>query len=252
MRFKDKVALVTGAGSGFGAEIARRFAAEGAAVLIAELNGPAGEAVAEMIRGSGGWARAVTADVSRREDLQACLDAAQADFGGLDILINNAGISHRNKPFEEIEEAEFDRLYAVNVKAVYLAIQVALPAFRARAGGVVVNTSSTAALRPRPGLSVYNSTKGAVNILTKSLAVELAPEGIRVNAICPVIGETGLLETFMGMADTPENREKFVATIPLGRFSKPSDIADAALFLASDEARFITGVALEVDGGRCV
>ncbi len=252
MRLKDKVALITGAGSGFGAEMARRFAAEGAAVVIAELNGPAGEAVAEEVRGSGGRALAVSTDVSRRDDLRACLDAAQADFGGLDILINNAGISHRNKPFEEIEEAEFDRLFAVNVKAVYLAIQMALPAFRARGGGVVVNTSSTAALRPRPGLSVYNSTKGAVNILTKSLAVELAADGIRVNAICPVIGETGLLETFMGMADTPENREKFVATIPLGRFSKPSDIADAALFLASDEARFITGVALEVDGGRCV
>ena len=252
MRLKDKVALITGAGSGFGAEMARRFAAEGAAIVIAELNGPAGEGVAESVRGAGGRALSVTADVSSREDLRACLDAAQTEFGGLDILVNNAGISHRNKPFETIDEAEFDRLYAVNVKAVYLAIQAALPLFRARGGGVVVNTSSTAALRPRPGLSVYNSTKGAVNILTKSLAVELAADGIRVNAICPVIGETGLLETFMGMADTPENREKFVATIPLGRFSKPGDIADAALFLASDEARFITGVALEVDGGRCV
>ena len=252
MRLADKVALITGAGSGFGAGMARLFAAEGAAVVIADIDGSAGAAVAGEISNAGGKASALRADVSRRDQAAAMVSAAVDGFGGLDILVNNAGISHKNKPFEEVTEEEFDRLYAVNVKAVYLAIQEALPAFRRRGGGVVINTSSTAALRPRPGLGVYNSTKGAVNVLTKSLAVELAPEKVRVNAICPVIGETGLLETFMGVPDTPENRERFLATIPLGRFSQPLDIARAALFLASDEAEFITGVALEVDGGRCV
>ena len=172
--------------------------------------------------------------------------------GGLAILVNNAGYSHRNKQFSDVTDEEFDKVYDVNVKAVFIAIQEALPVLRERGGGCIINTSSTAALRPRPGLAVYCSSKGAVSNLTKALAVELAPDNVRVNAICPVIGETGMLETFMGVPDTPENRKKFEATIPLGRFSTPNDIAQTMLFLASDDASFLTGVALEVDGGRCV
>jgi 3-oxoacyl-[acyl-carrier protein] reductase len=252
MRLQEKVALVTGGGSGFGEGIARLFAQEGAALVIADLNAEAGERVRDAIRAAGGRAEALACDVSRRDDVRRMLEFAVASYGRLDILVNNAGITHRNKPLSEVSEDEFDRIFAVNVKAVFLAIQEALPLFRRQGGGCVINTSSTAALRPRPGLAVYNSSKGAVNTLTKSLAGELAGDGIRVNAICPVIGETGLMETFMGCPDTPENREKFVATIPLGRFSTPADIAQAALYLASDEAAFITGVALEVDGGRCV
>lgn len=252
MRLQEKIALVTGAASGFGEGMARLFAAEGASVLGVDLAGAAGRGVASAIAEAGGKAAFVEADVGTREGAQAMVAAAVERFGGLDILVNNAGVSHANKPFEAVSEAEFDHIYRVNVKAVYLAIQEALPIFRQRGGGVVINTSSTAAARPRPGLTVYNSSKGAVQVLTKSLAVELAPDGVRVNALCPVIGETGLLETFMGVPDTPENREKFLATIPLGRFSTPRDIAQAALFLAGDEAAFITGVALEVDGGRSV
>ena len=170
----------------------------------------------------------------------------------MDILVNNAGWSHKNKPLMEVTEEEYDRCYAINCKAIFLAMQQAVPVFKKQGAGVVINTTSTAGSRPRPGLTWYNSTKGAANLMTKSLAVELAPLNVRVNGIAPVIGETGLLETFMGMPDTPENRKKFLATIPLGRFSKPRDIANAALYLASDEAEFITGVILEVDGGRCV
>ncbi len=250
MRLEGKVALVTGAGSGFGAGMARLFAAEGASVVIADIDEEGGRGIAEEIGGA--KVRFVRADVSRREDVRSMIAAASDGFGRLDILVNNAGFTHRNKPILEVGEEEFDRIFAVNVKAIYLAVQEAIPLFRRQGGGCVVNTSSTAALRPRPGLSVYNSSKGAVNVLTKSLAVELAPDRIRVNAVCPVIGETGLLETFMGKPDTPENRAAFVATIPMGRMSRPEDIARAALFLASDEAAFITGVCMEVDGGRCV
>ena len=178
---------------------------------------------------------------------------AAIDFGGrLDILVNNAGFTHRNKPFLDVTEDEFDRVYDVNVKAIFHALQEALPIFLEQGAGSVINTSSTAALRPRPGLGVYCSSKGAVNNLTKSLAIEFADKNIRINAVCPVIGETGLLETFMGAPDTPENRAKFEATIPMGRLSTPQDIARAALFLASDDAAFITGITMEVDGGRCI
>jgi 3-oxoacyl-[acyl-carrier protein] reductase len=251
MRLENKVAVITGAGSGFGAGMARRFAAEGAAVVIADINAAGGETVAAAVEAAGGTARFVASDVTRRADVDAMLAAAQ-DLGGLDILVNNAGYSHRNKPLTEVTDEEFDRIYAVNVKAIYLAAVAAVPMLQAAGGGVILNTSSTAALRPRPGLTWYNSSKGAVNVITKSMAVELAPDRIRVNAICPVIGETGMLETFMGVPDTPENRAKFVATIPLGRMSTPTDIAAAALYLVSDEAAFVTGVCLEVDGGRCV
>lgn len=252
MRLEGKVAVVTGAASGFGEGIAKRFAEEGAAVIVADLDATRGEAVAQNLTQLGGKAAFQRSDVTKRQDVDGMIQAALDHFGRLDILVNNAGYSHRNQPLMEVTEADFDRTYAVNVKAIYLATLAAVPAFRLGGGGVIINTTSTAGLRPRPGLTWYNGSKGAANILTKSMAVELAPEKIRVNAICPVIGETGLLETFMGMPDTPENRAKFTATIPLGRMSRPLDIANAALYLASDEAEFLTGVLLEVDGGRCV
>tara|TARA_B100001123_G_C15181499_1_gene975550 strand:- start:324 stop:1082 length:759 start_codon:yes stop_codon:yes gene_type:complete len=252
MRLKDKVAVVTGAASGFGAGTAELFAAQGAGVVVADISDEAGEAVVESINTSGGRAVYVHADVTSRGDAKRMIQSAKDLGGGLDILVNNAGYSHRNKQFSEVTDEEFDKVYDVNVKAVFIAIQEALPVLRERGGGCIINTSSTAALRPRPGLAVYCSSKGAVSNLTKALAVELAPDNVRVNAICPVIGETGMLETFMGVPDTPENRKKFEATIPLGRFSTPNDIAQTMLFLASDDASFLTGVALEVDGGRCV
>ncbi|MED5408800.1 MAG: glucose 1-dehydrogenase [Pseudomonadota bacterium] len=252
MRLKDKVAVVTGAASGFGAGTAELFAAQGAGVVVADISDEAGEAVVESINTSGGRAVYVHADVTSRGDAKRMIQSAKDLGGGLDILVNNAGYSHRNKQFSDVTDEEFDKVYDVNVKAVFIAIQEALPVLRERGGGCIINTSSTAALRPRPGLAVYCSSKGAVSNLTKALAVELAPDKVRVNAICPVIGETGMLETFMGVPDTPENRKKFEATIPLGRFSTPNDIAQTMLFLASDDASFLTGVALEVDGGRCV
>jgi 3-oxoacyl-[acyl-carrier protein] reductase len=252
MRLAGKVAIVTGAGSGFGAGIAERFAAEGARVVVADLNGAAAAKVVAGIVRSGGTAMAVTADVTARADVADMVKAARQAYGGLHILVNNAGYSHVNKPMTEVTEAEFDRIFAVNVKALYLAALVAVPVLRAAGGGCIVNTSSTAAIRPRPGLTWYNGSKGAVNTLTKSMAVELAPDRIRVNAICPVIGETGMLQTFLGPEDTPEVRARFIATIPLGRMSRPVDIAVAAVFLASDEAEMITGACLEVDGGRCI
>lgn len=252
MRLQDKVAIITGGGSGFGAGMAARFAAEGARVVVADIDGDAAAKIAAGIAQNGGKAIAVTADVTARADVTAMVATATDTYGGLHILVNNAGYSHVNKPMTEVTEEEFDRVFAVNVKAIYLAAQAALPALRAQAGACILNTSSTAALRPRPGLTWYNGSKGAVNTLTKSMAVELAPERIRVNAICPVIGETGMLQTFMGPEDTPEVRARFVATIPLGRMSRPEDIAAAAVFLASDEANMITGVCLEVDGGRCI
>ena len=251
-RLQDKVAVVTGAGSGFGQGIARRFAAEGAAVVVADINDEAGRSVADEIETAGGRASFIGGDVTDRAAVKAMIAAAVEGFGRLDILVNNAGYSHVNQPLTEVSEEDFDRVFAVNVKAIYLATLEAVPVFRARGGGCIINTSSTAALRPRPGLTWYNGSKGAVNTITKSMAAELAPDSIRVNAICPVIGATGMLETFMGAPDTPELRQKFLGTIPLGRMSRPEDIAAAALYFASDEANFITGVCMEVDGGRCV
>lgn len=249
MRLEGKTALVTGAASGFGAEIARVFAREGAKVVIFDLNGPGAETVAAEI---GPAAVAVAGDVTRRADVDRALDAASELGGGsFDIIINNAGWTHRNKPLLEVTEDEFDRVYAINVKSIFHMVSAAVPRLKGR-GGVMINVGSTAGIRPRPGLTWYNSTKGAVNLLTRSLAVELAPERIRVNCIAPVMGATGLLESFMGMPDTPENRARFIATIPLGRLSDPKDIANAALYLASDEAEFVTGVILEVDGGRTI
>ena len=252
MRLENKTAIVTGGASGFGAGIAQRFAHEGASVVVADINDPKGESTAREIRDSGGDAVYIHADVTSRSDTKLMISAAVEHSGQLDILINNAGFSHPNKSFTEVADEEFDRVYNVNVKAVYIAIQEAIPVFKRQGHGCIINTSSTAALRPRPGLAVYCSSKGAVSNLTKALAVEFAGDQIRINALCPVIGETGMLETFMGVPDTAENRKKFEATIPMGRFSTPSDVAAAALFLASDDASFITGVTMEVDGGRCV
>jgi 3-oxoacyl-[acyl-carrier protein] reductase len=251
-RLQGKVAIVTGGGSGFGQGIAERFAEEGCAVVVNDIARDAGERVAAAIRNRGGRARFVYGDVSKSADVGQMVAATLEHFGGLHIVVNNAGTTHRNQPLLGVDEAEFDRIYAVNVKSIYLTAQHVVPHFRRAGGGVFVNVASTAGVRPRPGLVWYNGTKGAVIVTSKGMAAELGPDGIRVNCVNPVIGETGLLEQFMGVPDTPENRQKFLATIPLGRMSKPLDIANACLFLASDEAQFVTGACLEVDGGRCV
>jgi 3-oxoacyl-[acyl-carrier protein] reductase len=248
MRLKDKVAIVTGGGLGFGEGIAKLFAAEGARVLVADIDGTRAERVTDEI---GQAARAAVGDVAKGSDVARLVEETLKAFGRLDIVVNNAGISHKNQPLLEVDEATYDRVFAVNVKSIYWSAQHAVPVFRRQGGGCFVNIASTAGLRPRPGLTWYNASKGAAITMTKSMAVELAPDRIRVNAVCPVIGETGLTSTFMG-GDTPELRAKFVATIPLGRMSLPRDIAAATLFLASDEAELLTGVALEVDGGRCI
>lgn len=248
MQLKNKVALITGAASGFGEAIAKTFAAEGARVAVVDLNENGARRVASEI---GDSAISVRCDVSKGDDVAAAVKATTDAFGDLDIVVNNAGISHRNKPMLDVDLAEFEKVYAVNVTSIFHMAHAAVPVLRGR-GGVIINVGSTAGLRPRPGLTWYNSSKGAVNLLTKSMAVELAPDGIRVNGICPVIGETALLETFMGVPDTPENRQKFIATIPLGRMCRPHDVANAAVYLASDKAEFITGVLLEVDGGRTI
>jgi 3-oxoacyl-[acyl-carrier protein] reductase len=248
-RLQGKVAVVTGAASGFGKAIAETFVREGAKVVVADLDG---EGALKAVRELGEGAIAVKADVTKREDVEAMIGTAVDVCGGLDILVNNAGYTHKNQSLMTVSETEFDRIYAVNVKAIYLATLAAVPVMEKRGGGVIINTASTAGVRPRPGLTWYNGSKGAAIILTKSMAAELAPKKIRVNAINPVIGETGMLEQFMGLPDTPENRARFVATIPLGRMSKPSDIANAALFFADPASEFITGVCMEVDGGRCV
>ncbi|CAG2133055.1 4-formylbenzenesulfonate dehydrogenase TsaC1/TsaC2 [Cupriavidus campinensis] len=255
-RLAGKVAVVTGGGSGFGEGIAHTFAREGAAVMVADLNLEAAERVAAAIReqhgATGGTARAVRADVARGDDVAAMRDATLAAFGDVHIVVNNAGTTHRNKPILEITEDEFDRVYAVNVKSIYWSARHFIPHFRQRGGGNFVNVASTAGIRPRPGLVWYNGSKGAVITASKAMAAELGPDNIRVNCVNPVIGATGLLEQFMGLPDTPENRARFLATIPMGRMSTPQDVANACLYLASDEAAFITGTCIEVDGGRCV
>lgn len=243
MRLKDKVAIVTGGASGFGEGIARLFAAEGARVVVADVNDQLGRPVADDIDG-----RYVHADVADGVDVKAMIDDAVDAHGRLDVLVNNAGVTHVNRPMLEVGEDEFDRIFAVNVKAIYLAAIHAVPVFRRQGGGCIINTASTAGLRPRPGLTWYNASKGAAITMTKSMAVELGPDRIRVNALCPVAGDTPLLPAFLG----PNTREAFEATVPLGRLSTPADVARAALYLASDDAEFITGVALEIDGGRCV
>ncbi|MCZ7657917.1 MAG: glucose 1-dehydrogenase [Xanthobacteraceae bacterium] len=248
MRLKGKRAIVTGAGSGFGEGIAETFAREGARVAVVDINEAAAKAVAGRL---GGQAIALRCDVSKGSDVEATVKATLDAFGGLDILVNNAGISHVRGPMTEVKEEEFDRMFAVNVKSIYLFAKAVVPVFRRNGSGVIINIGSTAGVRPRPGLTWYNASKGAVNLVSKSMAVELAPDKIRVCALAPVAGETPLLPTFMG-GDSEELRAAFRASVPLGRLSTPRDIANATLFLASDEAEFLTGVVLEVDGGRCI
>ena len=248
MRLKDKVAVITGAASGFGEGMARRFAEEGAFVVVADLNARGAERVAADI---GDRALAVPTDVSLRSGIDAMVAAAMERFGRIDILVNNAGYTHVNGDMLEVEEDEFDLIFAVNMKAIYHAVRAVVPIMDAAGGGSILTTASTAGIRPRPGLTWYNASKGWAITATKSMAVELAPRNIRVNCICPVAGDTGMLGGFMG-EDTPQMRDKFRASIPLGRLSTASDIANAALYLVSDEASLVTGVALEVDGGRCI
>jgi 3-oxoacyl-[acyl-carrier protein] reductase len=245
MRLKDKLAIVTGAGSGFGAGIARRFAQEGAKVIVNDIDPRSGERIAKEVGGV-----FVQADVTRSEDWARLVGAAG---GALDIVVNNAGWTHRNKPYLEVSEGEFDRVYAVNVKSVYLSAVHAVPVFRRRGGGCFVNIASTAGIRPRPGLTVYNGSKGAVIVMSKSMAAEFGPDHIRVNCVNPVFSpETALSADFAGGALTDEAKKRFLATIPLGRFSTPLDVANACLYLASDEASLVSGVCIEVDGARCV
>ena len=251
MRLKDKVAIVTGAGSGFGEGIAKRFASEGAAVVVNDLNAESAGRVAGEIAASGGRAVACAGDVSIDADVARLVAAALSAFGDLDIVVNNAGTTHRNQPMLAVTEDEFDRIYRVNVKSLYLTAKHAVPHFRSKRAGAFVTIASTAGVRPRPGLTWYNGSKGAAITTSRSMAAELAPDNIRVNVINPVAGETAMLADFMG-EDTPAMRAKFIASIPLGRLSLPSDIATAAVFFASDEAAFVTGACLEVDGGRCV
>jgi 3-oxoacyl-[acyl-carrier protein] reductase len=251
MRLEGKTAIVTGSGSGFGEGIALTLAREGAAVIVNDVNTDGGNRVASEITDGGGRAIFVAADVTSADDVQAMVDQAVEAFGGLDILVNNAGVSHKRKPMLDVTEDELDRILAVNVKGLFHTANAAIPAMRNAGGGAIINIASTGAVRPRPGLTWYNATKGAVTTLTKSMAVELADDKIRVNAVNPVAGDTPLLATFLG-EDTPENREAFRQTVPLGRLSTPEDVANAVLFLASGEAALITGVCLEVDGGRCI
>ncbi len=248
-RLAGKITLVTGAASGFGAGIARAYAREGATVVLADLNE---EGARSVTRDCGGLSVGVRCDVTRRADIDATVQLVRERFGRLDVVVNNAGWTHRNRPMLEVDEDTFDRVFDINVKSIFHMTHAVVPMMRTQGGGVILNVGSTAGIRPRPGLTWYNASKGAVNLLSKSMAVELGPDGIRVNAICPVIGETALLEAFMGVPDTPENRAKFIATIPLGRLSRPDDVAAAALFLASDEAAFISGVEFPVDGARTV
>ncbi|MEM1386282.1 MAG: glucose 1-dehydrogenase [Pseudomonadota bacterium] len=246
MRLAGKTAIVTGGGSGFGAGIARKFTAEGAKVIIADVDGDAAEAVAQEI----GAAVQIT-DVANADSVEALAQKTRDEHGRLDILVNNAGITHLPTAMEEVEEALFDRVLAVNAKSVYLMARAFVPMMKAQGHGAILNIASTAGLSPRPRLTWYNASKGWMITATKSMAVELAGDGIRVNALCPVAGETPLLKSFMG-EDTPERRAAFLATIPIGRFSTPEDMGNAACYLCSDEASMITGVAMEVDGGRCI
>ncbi|CAN5698706.1 SDR family oxidoreductase [soil metagenome] len=246
MRLKDRTALVTGGASGFGAGIARKFRDEGARVMIADLNAEACHAMADVL-----GAVCAIGDVGEDAGVAHIAAAALAEFGHLDILVNNAGITHMPTPMEDVPEEVFDNVLRVNAKSVYLTARHLVPHMRGRGAGAILNIASTAGLSPRPRLSWSNASKGWMITATKAMAVELAPDGVRVNALCPVAGETPLLKSFLG-EDTPEMRAKFLSTIPLGRFSTPQDLCNAAAFLCSEEAAMLTGVALEVDGGRCI
>ncbi len=253
MKLQGRAAIVTGAGSGFGEGIAKLFAQEGASVVVADIRREGAERVVTEITQAGGKAVLSLTDVTKNDQVAAMVQLAVESFGKLDILVNNAGTTHKSQPMLDVDEETFDQVYAVNVKSLYLAAKNVVPVFQRNGGGVMINIASTAGVRPRPGLTWYNGSKGAANILTKSMAIELAPLKIRVCAVNPVMGETGLIADFLpGGQDTPEARAKVISTIPLGRLSRPLDIAKATAFLASDEADFITGVCLEVDGGRCI
>ena len=246
MRLQDKVAVVTGGASGFGAGIVRKFAEEGAGVVVADLNVNGAHEIAAEVKGLG-----IQVDVADGASVAAMVDATLGAYGRLDILVNNAGITHYPALLEEVTEQDFDKVFAVNCKSVFLTAQSIVPVMKKQGQGAILNVASTAGVSPRPRLNWYNASKGWMNTATKAMAVELAPQGIRVNAINPVAGETPLLKVFMG-EDTPEIREKFLSTIPIGRFSEPSDMGNAACFLCSDEASMVTGVCMEVDGGRCI
>ena len=256
MRLQNKVTIVTGAGSGIGAGIAARFAGEGAQVVVNDINTKGGDATVKAITHAGGRAVFQHADVTTDAGWRLLIAAATTNFGGLDCVVNNAGWTHVNRPFTEVSEADFDRCFTVNVKSVYLAAQNALPLFRKQGkarGGTMVNIASTAGVRPRPGLTVYNASKGAVVLMSKSMAAEFAPENVRVNCVNPVFNpDTALSTAFAGGELDDARRARFLVTIPLGRFSTAQDVANACLYLASDEASFVTGVNIEVDGGRCV
>lgn len=249
MRLTQKVALVTGGASGFGADIVRAFVREGAKVVNMDLNG---DGASKVSAEAGPASIAMAGDVTRRADIDRAVKAATETFGRLDIVINNAGWTFRNKPILDVTESEFDKVFDINVKSIFHMTNAVVPVMAAQGGGSIVNIGSTAGVRPRPGLTWYNATKGAVNLMSKSMAAELAPQNIRVNCVAPVMGETALLEAFMGVADTPENRTKFLATIPLGRLSRGPDIANACIYLSEDGSNFITGVILPVDGGRTI
>ena len=246
MRLKDKTAIVTGGASGFGRGIVEKFAAEGARVLVADMNAAGAAEVAKAVGGT-----SARIDVSKDGDWVALTAQAMADWGRIDILVNNAGISHRPMAMEDVTEEDFDRVLAVNAKSVFLSARHIVPLMKAAKSGAILNVASTAGVSPRPRLNWYNASKGWMITATKTMAVELAPAGVRVNCLNPVAGDTPLLATFMG-EDTPEMRAKFLSTIPLGRFSTPQDMGNAACFLCSDEASMITGVGMEVDGGRCI
>ncbi len=245
MRLANKTAIVTGGGSGFGAGISRKFAAEGAKVFVVDINIDAAQSIADEIGGT-----AITCDVSNGKSVSNLAETVLAD-SALDILVNNAGVTHLPNQLENVTEEDFDRVTNVNMKSVYLTARAFVPHFKERKTGAILNVASTAGVSPRPRLNWYNASKGWMITATKTMAIELAPNGIRVNAINPVAGDTPLLQSFMG-EDTPEVRAKFLSTIPLGRFSTPEDMGNAACFLCSDEASMVTGVAMEVDGGRCI
>lgn len=248
-QLKNKTAIITGAGGGFGEGIAHAYVREGARVIVADINADAAKRVANAL---GANASPFTCDVSQGDQVKALVAHCVSTFGIPDIVVNNAGTTHKNRPMLEVDEATFDKVFAVNVKSIYHMTHAVVPLMRQNKHGVILNIGSTAGLRPRPGLSWYNASKGAVNVLSKSMAVELGPENIRVNAVCPVMGITGLFEDFMGLPDTPENRAKFLGSIPLGRFAQPNDVAAACVFLASDAAEFFTGLEMPVDGGRTI
>ena len=253
MRFHDRVVIVTGAASGFGAAIAKQFGAEGAKVLVADVAEAKGAEVVSAIAGAGGQALFVRVDVSKAADVKAMVDTAVSELGGLDVLVNNAGLSHPMMPLWDLPEEDYDRVFSINTKGVFLGCKYAIPVMRERGGGVIVNTASIGAVSPRPGVTPYNASKGAVVTMTRGLAVEVAPLKIRVNAVNPVASETGFIKTAIGLDNlTDDMRSALASTIPLGRLAVPTDVANAVLFLASDAASFLTGVCLDVDGGRSI